>query len=76
MTGGPLQGPSVDVPTSIAVTRTLVLVAVRSRNIIGLFKLAHREGNGARSPTGTSASLPSIEVMRTTYRIRYCKRRS
>ena len=46
LAGGPLQGPTVDVPPSIAVTSTLLRVAGCSRKISGL--LAHREGNGAR----------------------------
>ena len=45
LAGGPLQGPTVDAPLSIAVTSTLLRVAGCSRKVPCL--LVHRERNGA-----------------------------
>ena len=45
LTGGPLQGPAVDVPPTTAVTSTLLRVAGCSRKVSCL--LAHTERNGA-----------------------------
>ena len=45
LAGGPLHGPTVDVPPSIAVTSTLLRVAVGSRKVSCL--LAHGEQNCA-----------------------------